>query len=113
MDDGLDHLDAAKMRAVIIAQELVVVARQIDDAGALARLAQKLLHDVVMLLRPEPAGPQLPAVDDIADQIDGVGVVVAQEIEKMPGLTTACAEMHIGNKERTELDYALLESHRA
>ena len=83
-----------------------MVARQIDDAGALARLAQKLLHDVVMMLRPEPAGTQLPAIDDIADQIDRVGIVVAQEIEKMLGLTAARAEMHIGNKERTELDYA-------
>ena len=101
------------MRAVIVAQELVVVARQIDDARAFARLAQKLLHDVVMVLRPKPAGAQLPAVDDIADQIDGVGVVVAQEIEKMPGLTAARAEMHIGNKQRTELDCAVLESHRA
>jgi hypothetical protein len=35
----LDHLDAAEMHAVIVAQELVVVARDVDDARALARLA--------------------------------------------------------------------------
>ncbi len=64
-------------------------------------------------LRPVPAGPQLPAVDDVADQIDRVGIVIAQEIEKLVGLATARAEMHIGNKERTELYCAVLERHRA
>ena len=40
VDRGLDHFDAAKMSAVIIAQEFVVIAGHVDDARALARLAQ-------------------------------------------------------------------------
>ena len=55
MDRRLHHLDAAEMGAVIFAQELVVVARQVDDARALARLAQQFLHHVVVMLRPIPA----------------------------------------------------------
>ena len=39
VDMALGDLDAAEMGAVIIAQELVVVARHVDHAGALARLA--------------------------------------------------------------------------
>ena len=89
-----------------------MIARQIDDARALAGLAQQLLHDVVVVLRPVPARPQLPAVDDVADEVDGIGIVVAQEVEKLVGLATACAEMHIGNKESTELLCAVLERHR-
>ncbi len=89
-----------------------MIARQVDDARALARLAQQLLHDVVVVLRPVPARAQLPAVDDIADQIDRVGVVIAQEIEKLLGLAAARAEMHIGNKQSTELYCAVLECHR-
>jgi len=44
-----------------------MVAGQIDDSRALARLAQEFLHDVIMVLRPKPAGAQLPAIDDVAD----------------------------------------------
>ena len=112
VDRGLDHVDAAEMGAVIVAQELVVIAGQIDDARALARLAQQLLHHVVMVLRPEPAGAQLPAVDDVADQINGLGIVIAQKADELIGLATARAEMHIGNKESTEFGRTVLDSHR-
>jgi hypothetical protein len=37
----------------------------------------------------------LPAVDDIADQINRLGVVIAQKMEKLFGLAAARAEMHI------------------
>ena len=96
------HLDAAEMRAVIVAQELVVIAGQIDDAHALAGLAQELLHHVVVGLRPIPARPQLPAVDDVAHQIDHVGVVVAHEVEEALGLAALGAQMHVGNEQRAE-----------
>ena len=102
VDCVLHHLDAAEMRAVIVAQELVVIAGHVDDARALARLAQQLLHDVVVRLRPVPGRAQRPAVDDVADQIDGVGFVLAQEIEQLVGLAAARAEMHVGNEKRAK-----------
>ena len=98
MDRGLNHFDAAEMRSIIVAQEFVVVARQIDHPRALARFAQELLNDIVVLLRPKPARAQLPAVNDIADEIDRVGVVVAQKTEELCGLAAARAEMDIGDK---------------
>ena len=106
MDRALHHLDAAEMRAVIAAQEFVVVAGDVDDAGALARLAQKLLHHVVVRLRPVPARFQRPAVDDVADQINRLGVVHPQEIEELVGLAAARTEMHIREKQRAELTRA-------
>ena len=90
------------MGAVIVAQEFVVVAGHVDDAHALARLPQQLLHDVVVGLRPEPARAERPAVDDVADEVDGVGFVPAQEIEELLGLAAAGAKMHVGDKERAE-----------
>ncbi len=113
MDRGFHHFDAAEMRAVIFAQKLVVTTRQIDDAGALARLAQKLLHHVVVILRPIPAGLQLPAVDDVADQIDHLGIVAAQEVEKAISLAAARAEVNVGNEQSTEPEWAVLKRHRA
>ena len=91
------------MGAVIAAQEFVVIAGHIDDAGALARLAQKLLHHVVVRLRPVEAGLQRPAVDDVADQIDRVGLVEAQKVEQLARLAAARAEMNVGDEERAEM----------
>ena len=98
MDDVFHHLDAAEMRTVIVAQEFVVIAGDIDQPRALARLPQQLLHHVVMRLRPIPARTQRPAIDNVANQIDRVGFVIAQEVEQFVGLTAARSEMHIGNE---------------
>src|SRR5947209_809905 len=62
-------------------------------------LAQQLLHDVVVKLRPIPSGPELPAVDDVAHQIDGLGFVMAQEVEKLLGLAAARSQMDIRQKQ--------------
>ena len=98
MDDVFHHVDATEMRAVIVAQELVVIARHVNDLGALARLAQHLLHEVVVRLRPVPAGLQRPAVNDIANQIDGVGVVAPEEVQQLLGLRAAGSKMHVGDE---------------
>ena len=103
MDGVLQHLDAAEMGTVIAAQEFIVVARRVNDARAFARLAQKLLHHVVVRLRPVEAGSHRPAVDDIADQINRIRLVMAQEVEKLCSLTAARAEMNVGDEESAEM----------
>src|SRR5262249_2594012 len=55
VDGILDDLDATEMGAVKVAQEFVVIARNIDDAGSLSRLPQDLLHHVIVQLRPIPS----------------------------------------------------------
>ena len=95
----LAHLDAAEMRAVEFAQEFVVVARHIDDPGALAALAQKLLDHVVVGLRPEPAGFQPPPVDDVADEVDRVRLVMLEEFEQRLRLASLRAQMHVRDEE--------------
>src|SRR5204863_1952434 len=82
MHEVPDDLDAAKMRPVEVAQHLVVIARHIDDARALARLAQELLYDVIVRLRPVPSAAQGPAVDDVADEKNRLGIIFAQEVEE-------------------------------
>jgi hypothetical protein len=54
----------------------------------------------------------LPAIDDIADQINGLSVVIAQKIKKMFGLAATRTEMHIRDKQSTEFFYAVLGCHR-
>src|SRR5262249_31182148 len=110
---GVFHdIDAAEMRAVIVAQELVVIAGDVDDLGTLARLAQHLLHEVVVRLRPVPVRLQRPAVDDIADQIDRVGIVAAKEIQQSVGLRAAGSEMNIGDEESAKAPFRIFITRR-
>jgi len=54
VDDLVRDLYAAALQQRVIAQRLIVIVWDIDDARAFADLAQHLLHDVVMGLRPIP-----------------------------------------------------------
>ena len=83
-----------------IAREFVVIARNIDHFDAFAHAAQQLLHDVIMRLRPVPAALQSPAVDDVADEVDRVGLVEFEKIKEKVSLTSFGAEMDVGQKQR-------------
>src|SRR3546814_20361908 len=63
-------------------------------------LGQNLADDIGVLLRPEPAAAQTPAVDDVTDQIQRFAVVLLEEIDQMTGLAVRCTEMHIGDPDR-------------
>jgi hypothetical protein len=79
-----------------------VIAGDIGDLHALAGLPQKLLDNVVVGLRPVPGSAQPPAVDDVADQVDGLGLMMAQEIDQELGLGRLRPEMDVGDEERSE-----------
>jgi hypothetical protein len=79
-----------------------MVARDVDNTRALARLSQELLHDIVVRLRPVPGRLQCPAVDNVTDQIDRFSFVIAEEVEKLVGLATACSEVNVGDEQRAK-----------
>ena len=79
-----------------------MIAGNVDDTSTLARLTENFLHDVIVRLWPIPGGAQRPPVDDVADEINHFGVVMAEEIEELVGLTAARTKMHIGDEERTK-----------
>ncbi|MCY1549678.1 hypothetical protein D9M68_858590 [compost metagenome] len=91
-------LDAAEVVAVELAREFVVVARHEHHPAALAGAAQQFLHHVVVRLRPEPFATQLPAINDVAHQVQGLARVVLQELQQGAGLATRRAQMQIGNE---------------
>jgi hypothetical protein len=98
--DALQDLDAAEVHAAEIAQAFIVIAWDEGDPRAVPNLAQKLLDDVVVRLRPMWATAHLPEVYDVADKVDDVSVVVLEELEKRGGLCSARAEVHVRNKQR-------------
>ena len=69
MDSVPTQLDAAEIRSRVVAKAIVVIAGNVDDTRSLAGLAQKLLQDVVMALRPVRAAADFPEVYDVADQV--------------------------------------------
>ena len=54
---------------------------------------------------------QRPAVDDIADEIDGIGVMAAQEVQQSVGLRAAGSEMDIGDKQSAKAPLRALFTH--
>ena len=71
------------------------------EARALAHACRmQLLHHVVVRLRPMRTAPHAPEIDDVADQIDHIGLHVLQELEEQrPRLRRARAQMHIGDEQ--------------
>src|SRR3546814_4263136 len=62
-------LDLPEIGVQEFPEHLVVVSGDEHHPGALACLAQQLLHHVVVRLPPCPGPPHPPEVDDVTDQI--------------------------------------------
>ena len=88
-------LDSAETHAAVASDALIVIAGNEDDLRSLAGLAKKLLQHVIMRLQPQGVSPDPPKIDDVADEIDRVGIVVAEKIEKSFGLACPRAKMEI------------------
>src|SRR5690606_18816509 len=98
--------DATQLGAEIAAQQLVMVAGDVDDTRAAERPAQQFLNDLMVPSIPPGAAPQPPAVDDVADQIEMIAFGVAKKIEQQGGLAAARAEVDIGYPDRPIADLA-------
>src|SRR6266436_651198 len=62
------------------ADEFVVISGHVNNRHALACFAQDFLNDVVVRLRPVASASQLPDIDQIADDIELLAIVIAQEL---------------------------------
>src|SRR5215472_6310233 len=99
--DGLTkHLNSGELSLAIVAQEFIVVARDVDDARALVDFAQHLAHNRGLCRGPIPAAPKLPTVDDIADEKARVASISCEEIREHFGLAATCAEMRVRDEDR-------------
>ena len=107
VDDLAQDLDAAEAVSQIAPGELVVVARHEHHPGALAHLAQQLLHHVVVCLRPVPLALELPAVDDVAHQVERVALHRLEELQQRLGLTAGRAQVQVGDPDGAQAQSAL------
>jgi hypothetical protein len=93
--DIVVDLNSAEAHSAVTSDALIVIARNEDDLRSLAGLAKKLLQHIIMRLQPQGTPPDAPKIDDVADEIDRVGIVVAEKIKKSFGLACPRAEMEI------------------
>src|SRR3546814_20372063 len=68
MDRLAPYLDAAEAEAGELAEHLVMIAGDIDDAGAAPGPLHQAPDDVIVRGGPVEAALQTPAVDDVAHQ---------------------------------------------
>ncbi len=99
------HRDIAENGAAIIAQRLIVVAGNEDDALAVAGAAQQLLNHGILCRAPVDTAAHGPEIDDVADQEDLFGCVFAQKIEKPFGLACPGTEVDVGEENGADLDH--------
>src|ERR1700749_2721287 len=85
VDRFFHDLDAGDAASDIVAQEFVVIAGHVDHARAVIDFLQDLAHPAILGFAPVPA-LHLPAVNDVADEIERVAGIVLQEVGEHLGL---------------------------
>ncbi len=96
---GMDRLpldlDPAECESEELTGKFIVVAWNEHHPRAAPDLAKQFLNDVVVRLRPVPARAKAPAVDDVADQVDRVGLDMAQHIQDKMRLAATRAQVQV------------------
>lgn len=81
VDDAFGEAETAEAQAFVILEKFVVIAVEIRDASGLAIAAEEFLDEHIAVIRPEPRVAQLPAIDDIPDEVEMIAFVLAEEIQ--------------------------------
>ena len=84
----------------MVAHRFVMVARNIDHAGAALGLLENAADHVVVAGRPMPSLAQLPSVDDVANKIKRLAIGRAQEINQNFRRAARRSEMHLADPDR-------------
>jgi len=91
----LRHDHAAKTHSHKLLDEFVVVAGDVNDFRLFAAFAEQFLDEHVVVVLPEPAELQLPAVNQVADDVKIPALDHAQKFQQFGDARVPCAEMDI------------------
>ena len=101
---GMNHLmrhhHAAETHPGELVHELIMIAGNVDHLRLLAAFAEQFLNEHVVVVAPEPAELQLPAVNKIADDVKILAVHHTQEFQQFPDARVFRAEMDVRNPDR-------------
>ncbi len=91
-------LETAERQSQVGPQVVVVVAGQEHDAGAALHLLAEQAQDVAVPLGPTDAFTKAPQIEDVADEIDGLGIIAIEKFGEAAHVREARTEVHIGNE---------------
>ena len=108
VDEGVSQLHVAEGLRGKWPQKLVVVARGVIDLGASLEHAEDPADDETRGVVPVERPLQLPAVDDVTDKIEPVGLDPPEKLKQLIGPAEPTAEVQIGKEQRTDPHLAVL-----
>jgi hypothetical protein len=76
-------------------RKLIVVAGYKNHPVSLARTSQQFLNHIVVGLWPKPPAAQLPAIDDVPDQVEVLARVVPEKVQQSIGLAPWSAKVQV------------------
>lgn len=100
VDRPFDQPHRAEAHTGKLFQKFVMIPVDKGDAGFLAVFAQQLLDEKVVFFSPIPFAAQLPAIDEITDDVEVLAIGVAEEIEEFSDLGVFSAQVDIRNPDR-------------
>jgi hypothetical protein len=95
VDRPLDEPDGAEIDAAELFQEFVMIASDEGHPGFLAVLSQQLLNEHIVIVGPIPFAAQLPAVNEIPDDVQVLAFGFSKELEKFPHLGMLRAQVNV------------------
>src|SRR5205814_223448 len=94
----VSNLHTCNRPFAIMAKCLIVISRDVDDAGSRMDLGKDFLQHSVMRRGPVPSPLQPPAIDNVADKKERFTRIARKKIRQLLGFAAACAQMRIRNK---------------
>ncbi len=95
MHGPFDQSHRAETHAEKLFEKLIVVAGEKRYAGFLPVLAKQFLDEQIVFFRPKPFPAQLPAINEIADDIQMLALGFAEEIKQRSYLGMFHSQMNI------------------
>ncbi len=80
-------------------QEFVVVARRVEDLSPAIQQFQNPPDDGGVGVRPVPRASQSPTINDVAHQIQPVGLHVVEKVEQLLGTGITTTKMRVAEKD--------------
>src|SRR6202011_4695595 len=77
--------------------KFVMVARDVNHMRAFACLPQNFLDDIIMRLRPVDSTPELPDIDQVANDVERSNVIIPQKRQQGQGIAGPCAKVNVRN----------------
>ena len=101
VDDLLRQLEAAQMQLAKILEKFVVIAGDVGDLSPMTAFAEQFLNQDVVFVAPKPFVLQLPAVNQVANDVKVLAFAPAQKLQQSVHLRVAHSQMNVRNPNRT------------